>query len=270
MAAIPYSMAKHISDNLRWPNKFYWALQELLLKCNGLGFALFNNMCTEKGKPERSIASVKCESAYFVFHHIINRTLQFDKFAEFIRVKDIINGMPTNAIPASGLSERTIKQALNGLSQGDFLIKLKFKINGKKIITPLYGLNIPIFLRLIQIQWINSIDGGELDKDEYDPKPNRKASNAMLRGRALLACCTIFANEYEDVFKFLIEQGKSKNHIEDARAFTEQLKEHLPDISCCIDIFEEDIEVCKKIRGLRKAYDKFLEDGTSFESNIPF
>lgn len=254
MSKIPYFVSKHISDELKWPNEFYSILFKILTEYNGLWFA----MC--KIRTEKII---KSNLAYFIISHLIYRTLQFEKVFEFLKAREIIDGIPTSAIPEYGLSRSTVKRVLNWMSPPyfDFFIKLRFERNGKKIITPLYGLNVPDLLNLIQTFWLNSIDIKELEKDN----PSMQPSNMMLRGRCLLECCIKFANEYKNVFDFLSKQKKPIKNIE---SFLNQLRKHLPNGNYHVKTFEEDIKTCWKMRELRKMYREAFEEGKCFEDCI--
>lgn len=219
----------------------------------------------KEDKP-RFIPAVKSESAYFVLCHVIYRTFQFEKCFEFIRAKDILNGIPTNAIPGYGLSEPTVKRVLNWLSppHSDYLVKLKLLKKGKRIITPIYGLNIPGFLKLMQVCWIASTKEANDCKDDYEYRPNRKPSNLMLRGRCLLECCINFSIEYEEAFNFLTKCVKP---IDDIELFKENLCGYFP-VSLPNSFFKGHLAECKKINYLRQLYLKGLEKGKCFENYL--
>ena len=81
MSAIPYSTAKHISDQLAWPNKFYWsafqslargispdpALDRNWFRTHGGGYAVF---CTKlrpsRGNPSSQIRARKLDHTFYI------------------------------------------------------------------------------------------------------------------------------------------------------------------------------------------------------------
>jgi hypothetical protein len=251
MSAIPYSIAKRISDQLGWPNKFYWSVFDVLINANTLGFLANAGKEWWKFKPE---------TIETVLRHIIYRTIQFDKMFEFVRMQDVIKGMPCNAIAGCGLSEATIKNVLGQLSRDNFLIKLCLAPNGKKIITPLYGLNLPRILELIDHLWANRIYTEGTSKDEYEDRFTRKPSILMLRGRCLLKCCVRFSGEWEDAFSFLANYSEPVSNVDDfikewSGGFLVSEKETILERKANAGKqFDPDVAKCKKVRQLREEY----------------
>jgi hypothetical protein len=185
--------------------------------------------------------------------------MQFDKVFEFVRLKDIIEGMPCIAIPGCG-RKATTKAVLAQLCRDNFLIKLHLVRNGKKIITPLYGLNLPLMLKLIDRLWTNQINMQEISKDQYEDRPKRKPSNLMLRGRCQLRCCVKFSGDWEGAFRFLANYTEP---VSDVDEFIKEWTGHFHASENGViwrieaeggDRFEKDVAKCNKIAQLRKEY----------------
>lgn len=252
MSAIPYSRSNRISDCLLWSNKFYWSAFDVLINSNGLQILL--SSLWREGLDLDNDSGLKLETAYFVLKHIIYRTLQFDKSFEFVRYGDVIKGMPCNSIAGCCLSPASVKRVLNKLSppQNDYLIKLRFVHNGTRIITPLYGLNLPAILKLVFAWWQSEIDVEEVSKDRYEDRPNRKPSNLMLRGRCMLNHCVEFSENWQDAFDFLVKCSKPISDVED---FIKKWSKHFPrNRETLLSNLKHNLDECKKIRQLRKEY----------------
>ncbi len=260
MSAIPYSLSGRFSAELLWPNKFYWSAFDVLIHSNGLQIVL--NILWKEGDDFESEMGFKLETAYFVLKHIIYRTLQFDKTFEFIRHADVIKGMPCNAIAGCCLSPASVKRVLSRLSppQNDYLLKLRFVHNGTRIITPLYGLNLPAFLKLTTAWWQAEIDTDEVSKDTSEYRPNRKPSNLMLRGRCMLKHCVEFSENWQDAFDFLVKCSKPISDVED---FIKKWSKHFPTPrkrGTLVSDFEHNIADCRKMKQLRKDYLEEIEE----------
>lgn len=255
MSGIPYNIGKRISDQLGWPNKIYWTIFEVLINANGLGIL--------SGQKE-GWWSFKPETIETVLRHIVYRTIQFDKMFEFVRRKDVIKGMPCIAIAGCGLSETMIKNILGQLWRDKILIKLRFVRDGKRIITPLYGLNMPLLFVAIEALWRKQIKAKNDSNKEYGLHPAKKPSNLMLRSRCQLRCCLEFLLEWKSAFDFLTNYSEPITNIDD---FISEWSESFIDSENrkirrgeLIQQFESLVAECKKVRQLHKEYLKEMAD----------
>ena len=251
MSAIRYSAARRISATLGLENRCYWSAFSVLTECDGLALAL--------SLPQFEFEGTSFESCYFVLNHVARRTLAFNKTFECVRIKEIIDGRPQHAISGCKLSESSVKRALQVLSAGGFLVRLKLK----GAVTPIYGLNLPLFLKLLRVWWKAKLDKEEVDKDPHEFKPNLKPSNLMLRGWYLLQLLDEYLTVWKSAFDYL--QGQVDTPIEDADTFIEELSSHLPssgEMRDAVSEFEEGFADSRKIRKLRKRY---LEEVTGCE-----
>jgi hypothetical protein len=73
MSRIPYSISTYLSVELHWPKEFYKAAFEVLTHYNALQFALF--IKADKDDTSQKTLNITYEKIYFVFKHVIYRTL---------------------------------------------------------------------------------------------------------------------------------------------------------------------------------------------------
>jgi hypothetical protein len=220
MAQIPYPLGNDIAAAMNIPGQFYRKCFDVLIKYNGLGIVTGASAQLEKG-------SISWDSAAIVLRHIIYRTIVFSKPLEFIRVQDVIRGKPTIGIGGCGLGERTVARIFALLSPpgGDFLIKIR--LPPKIAITPLYGLNLPGFLQLIQPLWEESVvwylmESKEIEQPHFEMQLKSKLAKFEFN---LLDNCAYIAELYKPSFQFLLSEPRVKDFKEFLGALCEQLPE---------------------------------------------
>ena len=159
------------------------------------------------------------QAAYCVLRHIIFRTLQFQKIVEFVRVKDIVRGIPTIGIAGAPFKDRVIKDALKYLSQEGILLKIR--LPQSKAVTPMYGLNLFTLFFSLDILWKTAI----LDmSNEYTQEGTAKSLKS-LRAQKLLAILVSYLDEFKAVFKYITEK---KEPVYDVKIFCDQMVKSLP------------------------------------------
>jgi len=248
--SIPYKIADPLSAAFNWPNKFYWSLFDVLIRYDTQGIAL--GLCRLEDDISQGREKFTPISPYFVFKHLIFRTIQFQKIFEFVKRKDVIEGFALSAVAGCNLSEATVKRVLTELSPpyGKYFVKLRLIQNRQRIITPVFGLNLPAILQVIYSQWHRR------STQEQEDRPERKPSNNMLRGFCLLNNCIEFALPYKTAFHYLLKQTKP---IENVERLAKRVEARCPDSKTRTGLvadFENGLEKCKEIEELRKSYNE--------------
>ena len=226
MPGIPYTLSTLFAKKLNWPKMFYWQTLQTLTYGNVLQLAAHQARFLYKSVP------VEDDMLYFVIRHLIYRTLQFEKPCEFVRHKEVIEGNVSSAIAPCNLSPASVNRAINGLAGlpdppeeiPRSLVKLHFVVKGRKIITPMLGLNIPAILEGAAERWTEKLLQGE--NDIFQERV-RSPSNLMLRTRAVLEILVTFASPWSDAFDFLCEHNNKP--IADVESFLKEWGKRFPD-----------------------------------------
>jgi hypothetical protein len=197
MSAIPYRLSQELSRNLfRFPFQVYRGLLDVLLSGDGLG--LLTQYYGEKCNPEY----VSNQASYFVLKHTILRTAPFCKIFEFIRIRDIKDGLPTIGIAGVPFRESTIKNTLRQLRDDQAIVKLK--LPRSEAVTALYGLNVPVILEFLDVWWESAIHDRDLDLDNT----NVLTRSMWSRGtQNILKCLCEYFEHFKKEFKFLTDQN---------------------------------------------------------------
>ena len=260
---IPFKVTNQIRDTLGWSDQLYQSLWDILIQANGLGFlltglgienemkkAMENHRRSYPNKKFGRVTVVKSEKANPVFDHVIRRTIPFYKPMEFVSAKHIMQGLPQLAIPGCKLSESTIRRVMIWLSpphlNPGIFIKLNFRSN--EIQTRIYGLNIPVVLRLLYSTW------GKALEDNFDRKSYLTDDDLIYDtscriadiGWHMLEPCIKYCDNFSEAFDFM--SGHTKN-IDDIYDFCEEFKKYLPDTSeLHAEFMEEREKIQKKIK----------------------
>ena len=264
MSAIPYQQSQDVGNILNWDSLFYRVVHEVLITSNGLNVAL--NLF-----PKNTLCGIRAESICTIMRHIILRTTQFNKVTEFVRIKDIIQGIPSNSIEGCHFSRKWVSTILSRLN-GNLLVKLRPSQN--KIVTPLYGVDLPYFLWGVQALWQGELDCLDSNKDytsqsiqisrleheqllfeddeegphseSGDATPTQAGSNLARRALRLLGFCVEYSNPYKHMFRFLAEQVDEP--IKDWKSFLGDLRQQCPSRD---KITMDDARFKEKVRNCR-------------------
>ncbi len=227
MGAIPYKISSNISNILNLIPELYYAAWDVLVGMDGLGlclhlwFPVSRESRAEKPSPE-DVPFPNEQAAYCVLRHVVFRTLHFNKIVEFVRVNDIINGIPRIGIAGAPFGERVIKHALKYLSEEGILLKIN--LPPSKAVTPIYGLNLPAFLFFLDVYWKLAIQERAYD-DAGDDDECKARSVRSLRAQKLLDLLVPYLEKYQPLFKYMDEQKSPITNLDD---FCNQLKKRLP------------------------------------------
>jgi hypothetical protein len=212
---IPYKIKDRISAIFPFPWQFYRMAQNVLLLADGLGL-LVHYLITDKEnsplKPER-LPLPTPHTAYTILRHIALRTLPFQKIFEFVRVKDIINGMPTIGVPGAPLKDSTVKRGLSGLYRTGFLFKLKLPTS--RTPTPMYAINFYHLLSLLYQCWSTAILDRTNDED-FNP-----LSLAAMKAYKLNTHLIEYLDNFKSLFDFLLNY---EDTIKDVSVFIKKLE----------------------------------------------
>lgn len=102
-------------------------------------------------------------AAQKVLSHIIRRTLQFHKVAEFIQMDAILKGLPQLGIAPSPYSRQWITKTLQRLVEIRAIFRIQF--SRAVSVTPMYGIDLCAFLKFIENFWRGEI---KMTRDEDD------------------------------------------------------------------------------------------------------
>ena len=211
MSAIPYRLSQELSRKVfRFPFQVYRALHEVLISGDGIGLLtqFWRQTCDED--------PFSVQAFFFVLKHISLRTLSFSKVFEFIRIRDIAEGLPTVGISGAPIKESTIKGTLKKLTKSRVIIKLQ--LPKSKAVTALYGLNLPVILTCLDVWWEEAIEERDLDLDNFDALTRSAWSR---RTQKNLKCLSEYFGHFEETFKFLTNQQLPITDFED---FVNRLK----------------------------------------------
>ncbi|MCB2191788.1 MAG: hypothetical protein KQI62_09500 [Deltaproteobacteria bacterium] len=232
--SLPYHLSRELASVFRLETKFCRFVFDVLIAGDLLLLALSElGKISALDKNDKRIFSNL--SVYFVLRHIVYRTIQFARPLEFIRVADIINGLPTIGAFGCGVSERTVRPILKGLSPptSDFLIRVQFPRDVS--VTPMYGLNLPGLLSLAAVTWDAAIAEVEITRSEKYNADERdwKEEEAKLQPRSRLAKTTMKKLDkciaYIDYYKnCYIHLSKQAEPINDFDAFLKSIREKAP------------------------------------------
>ena len=140
---------------------------------------------------------------------------EFNKVLEFVRVSDIIEGKAKFAISGAPFKDRAIKATLKYMTEAGILLKIR--LPQSKAVTPMYGLNLPIFLGYLDETWKLTIQDMA---DEYDEEGKAKSLKS-LRAQKLLAILGPYLKEFRVIFEHI---GKQKSPITDVEAFSQGIE----------------------------------------------
>jgi hypothetical protein len=203
LGSIPYKVTSEISGTFPFPFQFYDAVWDVLIGMDGLALCLqFYFADLEAQASEGHDPWPNRPPVYFIFKHIIFRTIQFRKIVEFIRIKEIIEGKPTIGIAGAPFKERTIEAALKYLVETDETdILLKINLPKNKVVTPMYGLNLPVFLSFLNVTWKQEI---QKISDKYDEESKCNAKSAKsYRAQKILLALNEYLERYKPMFNFI-------------------------------------------------------------------
>lgn len=232
--SLPYHLAREMASVVRLEAKFCRFVFDVLIAGDLLSLALsiLKKNKTFNKNDQRIFSNLP---VYFVLRHIIYRTIQFHRPLEFIRVADIVTGLPTIGAFGCEISERTVRAILKGLSPptSDFLIRIQ--LSRDVSVTPMYGLNLPGFLELVAVMWEAAIQevedrrSGKYDTDERDWE--KEETKLQPRSRLTKATMTKLDKciAYVDFYKNCYAQlSKQTEPIPDFAAFIKGLRKNLP------------------------------------------
>lgn len=235
---LPYKFSGEIGDTVRLDPAFCrWTLQVLstgdLLSLMMFGLRALCCFKDDDKNFERLISSLP---AYFVLRHILYRTIQFNRPVEFVRVADIIHGLPTIVAFGCGQSERTVRNVLNGLSfpKSDVLVRIRLRPSVSQ--TSLYGLNLPVIFGVASKMWKEALAHVEMrrhsryvedrrDEQEKEFEPNSTLARATFRN---LKRCYSYVEYFEPCYELLVKQV---DPVEDFNQFLEAIARTLPSSS---------------------------------------
>lgn len=142
-----------------------------------------------------------------VLVHVTKRTLPYCKALEFIRISEIMNGMPTLGI--AGLkSPRTnrnpVTNALRFLHDNGLLVKLKLP---QPVQTPLYGLHLLNIISITYSTWLEELTE-RLKDGRFEDFLDSEPSMQFLSGFGLLVALLEVLKQYNDLFSYLLSTRK--------------------------------------------------------------
>jgi hypothetical protein len=212
---IPYKVKDRISSVFPFPWQFFRMAQNVLLFADGLGLLVYYLITDKENSPIKpmKLPLPTPQTAYTILRHITMRTLPFQKLFEFVRVKDIINGMPTIGVAGAPMKNSTVKRGLSGLYRSGFLCNLKLPTS--RTPTPMYALNLYHLLALLYQCWSNAIMDKTNDED-FNP-----LSNAALKAYKLNSHLVEYLDNFKSVFNFLLDY---EDTIKNVSIFIETLE----------------------------------------------
>jgi len=231
MSAIPYRLSGDLTQVFNLPYQVYASLLGFLLAGDGLGFFI-QFFC-----PESESGSLSPAVTYFVAKHICLRTLPFCKVCEFIRISDIINGLPTLGISGTPFKESSVKRILAQLTKEQVLVKLQ--LSRSKAVTPLYGLNVPILLQFLDVWWENAIRDKDLSEKYLDGLTRSVWSR---RNQNVLKSLCEYFKQFESIFELMFSQ---KSVISNFNAFLCGLQKRHPKKT---EIFIDGYEIINRLK----------------------
>jgi hypothetical protein len=214
MSAIPYRVSRDFArNNFNFPFQVYRALHDLMVAGDGIGFlSQYWHACNKKD-PEYTSSH---QAIFFSLRHVAFRTFQFHKVFEFIRINDIVEGMPTIGVAGAPCKESTVKHVLSELSHQHVLLKLY--LPPSRAVTPLYGFNLPIGLKFLNVAWDEAMSCLDNSDDIVEGKLTR--SMAARRTKNILECLCEYFENFSGMFDFLKEQNQP---IKDLAVFMQDL-----------------------------------------------
>jgi hypothetical protein len=261
MSAPPFDIVNGFSAAIGLPEKFYLALFDVLIQYDGLHLAL-NSADTLKGI---KVGMRAAHERRWGEDEQPKRVYGVDSLTAYFVLKDIIRGNPRINVMACQISEKTIYRTLQGLSDCDppLLIRLRVHPTDKavispktrRVITPVYGFNIPALLHVV--------NDCLPDKDDEDVVPTLQVWTR--KQMFLVNACQIFIEPYKPVFRFLM---KSTSPILFPDEFTKQLKALCPSRDTLLEglgmvnLFEIAVKAAHKFKVRRRG---LAEDGRMTE-----
>jgi hypothetical protein len=134
-----YDASRNLSMVPGLQNSVFQATDALLRANGGLQFCvgrIRGGGCSESG-------------AAAILHHVLMRTLRFNKLFEHIRVREIMNGMQELSVAPVPLCDRQVRRSLDVLVERGFLVELKG--DGGK--AQFLGLNLPFIISRLRERW---------------------------------------------------------------------------------------------------------------------
>lgn len=232
---IPYRVSAEISGIVPFPFQFYEAVWDVLIGMDGLGLSLQFHFAVEKEKREKLSPKAKKkkekddplpnpQAAYCVLRHVVFRTIQFRKIMEFVRVLEIMEGMPTIGIAGAPFQERAVKYALKYLVKIGALLKIN--LPKTKAVTAMYGLNLLDFLFFLDHYWKEAIKNLTNNYD-YDAELGSMAKSIKaLRAQKLLSVLIQYTKKFKPVFNHI---EKMKTPITNLGSFCKKVRTSCPD-----------------------------------------
>jgi hypothetical protein len=272
-----FAIPKSFSAAVGLPEKFYLSLCDVLIMFDGLSLVLTALDTTQaikktmraahsrRKKRPAHVFGVDPLTVASVFRHIAFRTIRFKKCLEFIRPKDVVTGLPHYGVFPCDLSEKSVYRVLRWLSTpySDYLFRLRIAPNGRRIITPIYGLNIPVFLDAMVVSWRAQLekrlegrplddgfdDNGHLKEDLADMLPPSMAW--VKRGLKIVDHCRSLILPYRPAFKFL---EQSTSIIFDTSEFQKKIQRRSPSLRDKADTlreFQDGLQEVKRFRAIQ-------------------
>lgn len=229
MNLIPYKISGQISSVFPFPQAFYSGVWDVLIGIDGLGLELQFYYADSRAK-NPDVLLPNAQAAYCVLRHVAHRTLQFNKLFEFVRVSDIVEGMPTIGIAGAPFKERAIKDALKYLVDSCLLIKICLPKNN--CVTPLYGLNLYILLMLLEPSWKEAILSISDDDPEYEWAGKAKSAKS-LRAQKTLSFLNNYLKEFKKLIYYFYETEEKEGTIKNIDSFCNELRKLLPSKETC-------------------------------------
>ena len=145
--------------------------------------------------------------------HIVKRTLVFGKVIEFVRINEILNGLPSlniSGLTGSKTNRHPVSNALKWLNDKTLLIKLRLP---QPIQTPLYGLHLPNVAALIPFFQCEELKESLSVVRLKDLAKSRPAMPFLI-GLGLSCAVREVLVQYRAAFDYLFQQKQSIKNLD--------------------------------------------------------